>query len=72
MLLYFIWLLPLLGGVLLWAFGPQLKSWAGPIGSALIGVVLIAGDEDPTTGVARRRKRPGAREPIVKREPTIR
>jgi NADH-quinone oxidoreductase subunit L len=42
MLLYFIWLVPLLGGVLLWAFGPQLKSWAGPIGSALIGVAFIA------------------------------
>jgi NADH-quinone oxidoreductase subunit J len=34
---------------------------------AVIGVVLIAGDEDPTTGVVRRRKRPGARESIVKR-----
>jgi NADH-quinone oxidoreductase subunit L len=42
MLLYLIWLLPLLGGVLLWAFGPQLKSWAGPIGSALIGVSFAA------------------------------
>ncbi len=37
-MLYMIWLLPLAGGVLLWAFGPQLRSWAGPIGSALIGV----------------------------------
>ena len=42
MLLYFLWLLPLLGGVLLWAFGPQLKSWAGPIGAALIGVAFVA------------------------------
>jgi NADH-quinone oxidoreductase subunit J len=33
---------------------------------AVIGVVLIAGDEDPTTGVVRKRKRPGARESIVK------
>jgi NADH-quinone oxidoreductase subunit L len=41
-LLYLVWLLPLLGGVLLWAFGPQLKSWAGPIGSALIGVPFVA------------------------------
>ncbi|MBV8749576.1 MAG: hypothetical protein JO103_07665, partial [Candidatus Eremiobacteraeota bacterium] len=40
MLLYIIWLLPLLGAVLLWAFGPQLKSWAGPVGSALIGVAF--------------------------------
>jgi NADH-quinone oxidoreductase subunit L len=42
MLLYFVWLLPLLGGVLLWAFGPQLKSWAGPVGAALIGVSFAA------------------------------
>ena len=28
-MLYFIWLVPLLGAVLLWAFGPQLRSWAG-------------------------------------------
>ncbi|HEY0614335.1 MAG TPA: NADH-quinone oxidoreductase subunit J [Candidatus Elarobacter sp.] len=33
---------------------------------AVIGVVLIAGDEDPTTGARTRRKRPGRREPIVK------
>ena len=42
MLLYLVWLLPLLGGILLWAFGPQLKSWAGPIGSALVGVSFAA------------------------------
>lgn len=36
---------------------------------AVIGVVLIAGDEDPTTGVKRRRKRAGEREPIVKDRP---
>ncbi|HEY0615704.1 MAG TPA: NADH-quinone oxidoreductase subunit L, partial [Candidatus Elarobacter sp.] len=42
MLLYFIWLVPLFGGVLLWALGPQLKSWAGPVGSALIGVSFVA------------------------------
>jgi NADH-quinone oxidoreductase subunit L len=42
MLLYLVWLLPLLGAVVLWAFGPQLKSWAGPIGSALIGVGFVA------------------------------
>ena len=35
---------------------------------AVIGVVLIAGDEDPTTGVKRKRKRPGERESIVKRD----
>jgi len=33
---------------------------------AVIGVVLIAGDADPVTGVVRRRKRAGQREPIVK------
>jgi NADH-quinone oxidoreductase subunit L len=41
-LLFLIWLLPLFGAVLLWAFGPQLKSMAGPIGSALIGVSFVA------------------------------
>jgi NADH-quinone oxidoreductase subunit J len=39
---------------------------------AVIGVVLIAGDEDPTTGVKRRRKRPGERESITKPEPIVR
>ncbi len=37
---------------------------------AVIGVVLIAGDVDPVTGVSRRRKRPGTREPIVKERVT--
>jgi NADH-quinone oxidoreductase subunit L len=41
-LLYFIWLLPLVGGVLLWALGPQFKSWGGPIGAALIGAAFAA------------------------------
>jgi NADH-quinone oxidoreductase subunit L len=34
--------LPLLGAVLLWAFGPQLRSMGGPVGSALVGVSFIA------------------------------
>ena len=42
MLLLLVWLLPLFGAVLLWAFGPRLKSWAGPVGSALVGVPFIA------------------------------
>ncbi|HEX3467431.1 MAG TPA: NADH-quinone oxidoreductase subunit L [Candidatus Elarobacter sp.] len=42
MLLLLVWLFPLLGAVVLWAFGPQLRSWAGPIGSALIGVPFVA------------------------------
>ncbi|HEV2738417.1 MAG TPA: NADH-quinone oxidoreductase subunit L [Candidatus Elarobacter sp.] len=42
MLLYLVWLLPLIGAVVLWAFGPQLKSWAGPVGSALVGVSFAA------------------------------
>ncbi len=42
MILYLVWLLPLIGGVILWAFGPQLRSWGGPIGSALIGVPFVA------------------------------
>jgi hypothetical protein len=32
----------------------------------VIGVVLIAGDQDPVTGVSRRRKRSGIRESVVK------
>ncbi len=42
MLLALVWLFPLVGAVLLWAFGPRLRSWAGPIGSALIGVPFVA------------------------------
>jgi NADH-quinone oxidoreductase subunit L len=52
-LLFLIWLLPLFGAILLWTFGPQLKSLAGPIGSALIGVSFIAtlaSWNDATTG----------------------
>jgi NADH-quinone oxidoreductase subunit L len=41
-LLFVIWLFPLVGGVVLWAFGPQLKTLAGPIGSAMIGVPFVA------------------------------
>jgi len=41
-LLELVWLLPLVGAVLLWAFGPRLRSWAGPIGSALVGVSFLA------------------------------
>jgi len=39
---------------------------------AVIGVVLIAGDDDSVTGTKRKRKRAGEREPIVKREPIVR
>jgi NADH-quinone oxidoreductase subunit L len=42
MLLYLVWLLPLVGAIVLWAFGPQLKSWAGPIGSALVATSFAA------------------------------
>jgi NADH-quinone oxidoreductase subunit J len=35
---------------------------------AVIGVVLIAGDEGPDGIVRRKKRRPGVREPIVKRE----
>jgi NADH-quinone oxidoreductase subunit L len=41
-LLYLIWLLPLVGAIVLWAFGPQLKSFGGPIGSALVGTAFVA------------------------------
>ncbi len=52
-LLFLVWLLPLFGAVILWAFGPQLKSMAGPIGSALVGVsffAALASWNDATTG----------------------
>jgi NADH-quinone oxidoreductase subunit L len=41
-LLYLIWLLPLAGALILWAFGPQLKSFGGPIGAALVGTAFVA------------------------------
>ena len=41
-LLFLVWLLPLAGAVIIWSFGPQLKSMAGPIGAALCGVSFIA------------------------------
>jgi NADH-quinone oxidoreductase subunit L len=41
-LLYLVWLLPLVGAMLLWAFGPQLKTFAGPIGSGLVGTAFLA------------------------------
>ena len=41
-LLFLIWLLPLAGALLLWAFGPRFKSFAGPIGSTMVGVAFLA------------------------------
>jgi len=41
-LLFVIWLTPLAGAVLCWAFGPQLKRTAGIVGSAAIGIPFIA------------------------------
>jgi NADH-quinone oxidoreductase subunit L len=40
--LFVIWLLPLAGAVLCWAFGPQLKRLAGVLGSAMIAASFIA------------------------------
>jgi NADH-quinone oxidoreductase subunit L len=37
-----LWLLPLAGAIIIWAFGPQLKRLAGPLASAAIGVSFIA------------------------------
>jgi len=37
-----LWLLPLAGAIVNWAFGPQLKSAAGALGSAAIGVAFVA------------------------------
>jgi NADH-quinone oxidoreductase subunit L len=64
-LLFLIWLLPLFGAAIVWAFGPQLKSFAGPIGAALVGVSFIAalsswGDATTIAGSVQ-----GAHQPLV-------
>ncbi|MBV9440483.1 MAG: NADH-quinone oxidoreductase subunit L [Candidatus Eremiobacteraeota bacterium] len=41
-MLYLVWLLPLIGAVVLFGFGPRLRSLAGPIASALVGVAFVA------------------------------
>jgi NADH-quinone oxidoreductase subunit L len=41
-LLYLIWLLPLAGALILWAFGPKLRTYGGPIGAALVGTAFVA------------------------------
>ncbi len=40
--LFAIWLLPLAGAIVNWAFGPQLKRAAGIVGSAAIGLSFVA------------------------------
>ncbi|HTV72829.1 MAG TPA: NADH-quinone oxidoreductase subunit L [Candidatus Acidoferrales bacterium] len=40
-MLYAIWLLPLSGGVLLWALGPQIRERAGWIASAIMAVAFV-------------------------------
>ncbi len=40
--LFVIWLMPLLGAIVCWAFGPQLKRLAGIVGSACVGISFIA------------------------------
>jgi len=42
MMLYAIWLLPLFGAILLWAFGPQLRDRGGILGSFLVGLAFAA------------------------------
>ena len=41
-LLIALWLLPLLGAIACWAFGPQLKRLAGPLASAVVGTSFVA------------------------------
>ncbi|HEU5478731.1 MAG TPA: NADH-quinone oxidoreductase subunit L [Candidatus Tumulicola sp.] len=36
-----LWLLPLAGAILCWAFGPQLKVWAGRLACAAIGASFV-------------------------------
>jgi NADH-quinone oxidoreductase subunit L len=40
--LFVIWLLPLLGAIVNWSFGPQLKRFAGVFGSAVIAGSFVA------------------------------
>jgi NADH-quinone oxidoreductase subunit L len=42
MMLYALWLLPLLGALVLWAFGPQLRDLGGWVGSLFVGLSFIA------------------------------
>jgi NADH-quinone oxidoreductase subunit L len=37
-----LWLLPLAGAIAIWAFGPQLKRTAGPLGSAVVGASFLS------------------------------
>jgi NADH-quinone oxidoreductase subunit L len=37
-----LWLLPLAGAVVIWAFGPQLSRLAGALGSAVVGASFVA------------------------------
>lgn len=41
-LLFAIWLAPLVGAIVIWAFGPSLRTWGGPIGCAAIAVSFLA------------------------------
>ncbi len=41
-MLFVIWLMPLLGAIVCWAFGPQLKRAAGLVGCGTVGVSFIA------------------------------
>ncbi|MBV9646722.1 MAG: NADH-quinone oxidoreductase subunit L [Candidatus Eremiobacteraeota bacterium] len=41
-MLYTIWLLPLLGAVVLWVLGPQLRERGGILGSAAVGLSFFA------------------------------
>ncbi|MBV9264273.1 MAG: NADH-quinone oxidoreductase subunit L, partial [Candidatus Eremiobacteraeota bacterium] len=36
-----LWLLPLLGAIICWAFGPQLRAMAGWLASALVGISFV-------------------------------
>jgi NADH-quinone oxidoreductase subunit L len=40
-LLIALWLLPLAGAVICWAFGPQLRAWSGWLASGLVGASFV-------------------------------
>ncbi len=63
-LLLLIWLLPLAGAIILWAFGPQLRSMAGPIGAALVGVAFIAAVSESASAMLLDGPLQGVRQPL--------
>ncbi len=56
-----LWLLPLLGAIVCWAFGPQLRTLAGWIASGFVGVSFLLAVASWPAGYAERRRSAGRR-----------